>query len=435
MAQNVSRRDFVGAVGSTAVGLSMMSKATAEPKPNLLFILTDQQRRDGVRCYGKRGIITPNLDRLASDGMRFDRAYAAQPVCAPNRGTIFSGLYPHNHGVLENTWDIDPEIPLFPDFLKAVGYRCAYFGKWHLGDPARDAWETMPTYPRDGRGQGHYYTIGEKKVYQTDVLAQDAIDFIRKEDTRPFCAYVSYYPPHPPYSVPEKYEALYKDLYPNDEKRRKYYAMCTAIDDAVGDLLKTLDDKGIAENTLVVFTSEHGHLFDHRWNDHSKRLCYDIVSRIPLLMRFPAAIASGGIGETLISSVDLIPTILGLLGYAVSEGLDGIDLSDSIRQGGKTGREALVMVNTPFIDKKSEGPNQPELAKGEERCVVSDDWKLILSTVRKPELYHLPSDPGERQNRWQEMARSKTVANLKTHLQAWANKTRDKLAPGLLAKI
>ncbi len=168
-----------------------------------------------------------------------------------------------------------------------------------------------------------------------------------------------------PNSVPEKYEALYQDLYPHDEKRRKYYAMCTAIDDAVGDLLKTLDDKGIAENTLVVFTSEHGHLFDHRWNDHSKRLCYDIVARIPLLMRFPAAIASGG----------------------------------------------------------------------EERCVVSDDWKLILSTVRKPELYHLPSDPGEWQNRWQEMASSETVANLKAHLQAWANKTRDKLAPVLLTKI
>ena len=116
-----------------AQNVSQMSRTTAEPKPNLLFILTDQQRQDGVGCYGKKGIITPNLDRLASDGMRFDRAYAAQPVCAPNRGTIFSGLYPHNHGVLENTWDIDPEIPLFPDFLKAVGYRCAYFGKMASG--------------------------------------------------------------------------------------------------------------------------------------------------------------------------------------------------------------------------------------------------------------------------------------------------------------
>ncbi len=242
MAQNVSRRDFLGAVSSAAVGLSMMSVTAAEPKPNLLFILTDQHRQDGVGCYGKKGIITPNLDRLASDGMRFDRAYTAQPVCAPNRGAIVSGLYPHNHGVLENTWDLNPKIPLLPDFLKSMG-------------------------------------------------------------------------------------------------------------------------------------------------------------------------------------------------YAVPEGLDGLNLSDSIRQGGKTGREALVMVNTPFIDKKRGRPNQPDLAKGEERCVVSGDWKLILSTVRKPELYHLPSDPGERQNRWQEMASSETAANLKTHLQAWAHKTRDKLAPSLLAKI
>jgi arylsulfatase A-like enzyme len=435
MAQEVSRRDFLGAVGGAAVGLSMMGRVSAaDSKPNLLFILTDQHRQDGVGCYGKEGVLTPNLDRLASEGIRFDRAYTAQPVCTPNRGAILSGLYPHNHGALENTWDLDSKVPLLPDLLRSAGYRCGYFGKWHLGDPARDAWETMPVYQGDGRGQKHYYTIDNRQVYQTEVLTKDAIDFIGEDDDRPFCAFASYYPPHPPYSVPEKYEALYRELYPDDENRRKYYAMCTAVDDAVGDLLKTLDEKGIADNTLVVFTTEHGHHFDHRWNDHSKRLCYDVSARIPMLMRFPGAIPKGNVGDSLFSSVDLTPTMLGLMGYAVPEGLDGLNLSDSIRQGGKEGREALVMVNVPFIDKSSR-PHQPHLEKGEERCVVSGDWKLILSTVRAPELYYLVSDPGEKQNRWQEMVTSETVANLKAHLQVWADKTRDKLAPVLLAKL
>ena len=135
MAQSVSRRDFVGAVGSAAEGLSMMSKATAEPKPNLLFILTDQQRQDGVGCYGKKGIITPNLDRLASDGMRFDRAYAAQPVCAPNRGTIFSGLYPHNHGVLENTLGYRSRNTAFSRFPQSCGISVCLLWQMALGRP------------------------------------------------------------------------------------------------------------------------------------------------------------------------------------------------------------------------------------------------------------------------------------------------------------
>jgi len=435
MVKNVSRRDFLGAVGSAAVGLSMIGNVSAsDTKPNLLFILTDQHRRDGVGCYGRKGVMTPNLDRLASEGIRFDRAYTAQPVCAPNRGAIVSGLYPHNHGVLENRWDLNTEVSLLPDMLRDQSYRSGYFGKWHLGDPARDAWDVMPEYPGDGRGRRHYYKIDGKDVYQTEVLTKDTIDFINSEDERPFCAFVSYYPPHPPYSVPEKYETMYQEMFPDDNNRRKYYAMCTAVDDAVGNLLKALDEKGIADNTLVVFTTEHGHHFDHRWNGHSKRLCYDISARIPMLMRFPKMISSGNVGESLISSVDLTPTLLGLMGHAVPNGLDGLNLSDSILKRGQDGREALVMVNVPFID-KTKTPHQPDLKKGEERCVIADDWKLILSTVRAPELYHLPSDAGEQKNRWEEMAGSDNVAGLKSHLQEWADNTRDKLAPALLAKV
>ena len=150
--------------------------APEKAKPNCLFILVDQQRQDGVGAYvSDSKVETPHLDAMAAGGILFNRAYTAQPVCAPNRGSIFSGLYPFNHGVRENTWDLNPEVKLTPHYLKKAGYTSGYFGKWHLGDPARKAFDVMPDYPGDGRGKGHYYTVDGKQVYQTEVLSKDVM--------------------------------------------------------------------------------------------------------------------------------------------------------------------------------------------------------------------------------------------------------------------
>jgi arylsulfatase A-like enzyme len=402
--------------------------------PNLLFILTDQHRQDGVGAYGLTEVKTPNLDRFAKEGIRFNRAYTAQPVCSPNRAAIMSGLYPHNNSVRENTWDMDSSVRILPDLLREHGYRTGYFGKWHLGDPARDAWEEMPIYPNDGRGSGHYYEVDGKKVYQTEVITSDVINFMTADKGNSFCVFASYYPPHPPYSVPESYEAMYSEIYPDDEARRKYYAMCTAVDDAVGVLLNSLEEQGVAENTLIVFTTEHGHYFEHRWNDHAKRLCYDLTARIPMLMRFPGTIPEGQVSNALISSVDLFPTMVNLLKLPAVEGLDGVNLGNQITKRTDKGRASLVIVNVPYIN-KSNRPHQPELDKGDERCVVKGDWKLILSTVREPELYHLPSDSSETNNRWTESKDSESVSQLKAALAAWGKRTRDSLTPKLLSEL
>lgn len=407
--------------------------ASGDP-PNLLFILTDQHRRDGVGVYGQAPVKTPHLDNLATTGIRFNRAYTAQPVCAPNRASIMTGVFPHNHGVLENTWDMDSELRILPDLLNENGYRTGYFGKWHLGDSARDAWDVMPIYPRDGRGNRHYFEEAGRQVYQTGIITRDTIAFMKEDSGKPFCAFASFYPPHPPYSVPEQYEKQYADIFPDDDQRRIYYAMCTAVDEAAGRLLDSLEELGIADNTLVVFTSEHGHQFDHRWNDHDKRLCYDIASRVPLLMRFPGVIPEAQISDALISAVDLYPTIAALLGLTYDKRLDGVNLSNQITQRTGKGRDSLVMVNVPFID-KSGSPNQPELDKGEERCVIQGDWKLILSTVREPELYNLARDPAETDNRWNELKNSPAAGKLKDALAAWGRRTRDKLTPELLGRI
>ena len=415
------------------VGCALAPERSAEPEPNILFILVDQQRRDGIGAYGTDSrVITPRLDGLASEGILFNRAYTAQPVCAPNRGSIFSGLYPFNHGCRENTWDLDTKVKLTPDYLRDKGYTSGYFGKWHLGDPARDTFDVMPEYPNDGRGKKHYYVINGEKVYQTVVLSRDVVGFIRKNREKPFFAVLSIYPPHTSYSVPNKYEEMYRKIYPDDSSRRKYYAMCTAVDDAAGRVLDALKEMKLEKNTLVIYTTEHGHYFDKRWNKHHKRLCYDVSANIPMIMRFPGVIPAGQKSDMLINSVDLTPTMLGLLGHDQPR-LDGRDLSEQVSGKSRNFPAYTAMVNFPYINKKK-SPHQPMLEKGEERALVQGNFKLILSTVRSPELYDLSADPGERDNLWEARKDSKTVGRMKRALTDWAERTGDKLAPTLLKK-
>jgi len=270
-----------------------------------------------------------------------------------------------------------------------------------------------------------------KKGIQTEVLTADAIEFI-KSSKRPFYGVVSYYPPHPPYSVPRQFEKMYEDLYPEDERRRKYYAMCTAIDESVGRLLKTLEEEGISEQTLVVFTTEHGHHFNFAYNNHEKRTCYDEAARIPLLMRFPGVIPPGQVSNALINSVDLYPTLSALLGFTVQDKIDGLNQSEFIRQRASITRDYLVIENVPFIDKTTK-PHRPAYEKGVERCIVTDQWKLILSTLRKPELYRRGGDdPEENNNLWEQFRDLDEVRRLKSHLRSWSIKTNDPLTHSLI---
>lgn len=419
----------LSAAPAGSAGAESATQPLGPRSPNILFILSDQYRHDCLGVAGNAVAHTPNLDRLAREGMRFTHCYAAQPVCSPNRAAILTGLYPHSAGVQDNcVGDGDSTLKLpkssrtMGEMLALAGYDCGYFGKWHLG--RRDAFETFPEYPRDGRGDDHYFGKGNSRRYGVDVITDDAIAFLKKTRTRPFYLYVSYYPPHPPYSVPEAYHERYKGVEPRE--KRIYLAMCTKIDEAVGTLLKSLADLGLAGNTLVVFTSDHGHNFTLRWNHHLKRLCYDTSARVPLLMRLPGTIPAGRVTEGLISSVDLTPTILSLIGRPVPPGLQGQDLSALVRGRADKGRACVFIENVPF-------PFAPQ--KGEERCVFDGRWKLILSTQRPPELYDPQADPEESNNRWAEKAASPVVARLLEQLDRWARDTKDPLAPRLLQQV
>ena len=255
---------------------------------------------------------------------------------------------------------------------------------------------------------------------------------MRKNRETPFFAVLSMYPPHGPYSVPARYEEMYQDVYPDDKSRRRYYAMCSAVDDAVGRVLTALKKLDLEKDTLVIYTTEHGHYFDKRWNNHQKRLCYDVSARIPLLMRFPGVIPAGQRSEMLINSGDLTPTLMGLLGNEVPE-VDGLNLSAQIRGESKEFPAYTAMVNVPFINKKKR-PHQPRVEKGEERAIVYDRYKLILSTVRAPEMYDLTADPGERSSIWKSPDSYEAVGRMRTHFIEWAERTGDTLAPELIRK-
>lgn len=414
---------------------SATEPARSAPKTNVLFVLVDQQRQDGVGAYGLEGVKTPHLDGLGKEGVRFTRAYVAQPVCAPNRGSLFSGLYPFHHGVRENQWDLDSSVTLLPDRLKKHGYVCGYFGKWHLGDASRDAFDVMPASPNDGRGRGHYYERDGQLVYQTDALADDAIAFLQKHHATPFFCVVSMYPPHGPHSVPEEFEALYRERFPEDNARRKYYAMCTAVDAAVGRLLQALEGLKHVEDTVVVYTSEHGQLFDLRWNQHPKRLCYDEAARVPLLMRLPGRLPTGQVSNIPFNAVDMTPSLLGLLGLpATAPRFDGHDLSAVLKRSGRHPTGYTVMVNIPYID-KTRARDRVVLTAGEERCIVSGKWKLILSRNRRAELYDLETDPAERRNLWSSQADGTTASELTQQMKAWAGRVGDDLVSELLADL
>jgi arylsulfatase A-like enzyme len=407
---------------NTTTSKAQTAPAAGSKSPNILFILSDQFRQDCVGATGNRDIHTPNLDRLAREGVLFNRFYVAQPVCSPTRASILTGLYPHSAGVSENNTSLPRTSTTLAEMLTPAGYDCGYFGKWHL--ERRDPFPTFPEYPNDGRGNNHYYGKGAEKRYSVDVVTDDAIKFIRRPRNQPFYAYVSYYPPHPPFSVPAEYEQRYKGI--ADSEKRLYYAMCTKVDEGVGQLLKTLDDAGLADNTLVIFNSDHGHNLVYRWNKHYKRLCYDTSARVPLIVRMPGVVRAGRQSDALLSSVDLVPTMLSLIGKPIPSGLQGRDFSDLVRGQTDKGRDYVFIENVPFT-------NAPE--KGEERCVLNSQWKLILSTRRPPELYEYKVDSKEANNRWAEMKDAPVVADLLKQLGNWATETRDALAPELIKAV
>lgn len=328
-------------------------------RPNIVFIFSDQQRADTLGCYGQKLDVTPNLDRLAKDGVRFEKAYTCQPVCGPARSCLQSGQYATETGCFINGRPLPTDIPTVAKSLSAAGYETAYVGKWHLASHHHKGilYQNAPV-PAELRGgfkdyiamadvlefsshgyDGHVWDKDGQRMdfigYRADCLTDYAIHYIRnKESDAPFYMFISYLEPHHQndtnnYECPDGYREKFKDveipyelkhgMYEgdwHDGRYADYIGCCHAVDYNVGRLVDTLKEKGIYDDTVIVYTSDHGDHFETMNGEH-KRQCFDSCLRVPLIIK-GAGDFCGGITKTEpVSLINLPPTLLEMAGTEI----------------------------------------------------------------------------------------------------------------------
>lgn len=353
---------------------------TTQPKqPNILFIMTDDHASHAMSCYGSRINETPNLDRIAAGGMRFDNCFCTNSICTPSRATILTGTYNHVNGVTTLATHMDNRLLTAPKLLQQRDYQTAIFGKWHLGwqeahrPTGFDAWRILP-------GQGEYYNpwfvspSGRTRVagYATDIITDMSLDWLQQRDTnKPFFLCCHHKAPHRSWEPDYKHALMYDNvdipepdtlfddfdsrasaaglarsrmedlnirdlkqpipvgLNPEQERRWRYqhyikdYLRCIAsVDDNVGRILDYLDDEGLADNTIVIYTSDQGFfLGDHGWFD--KRFMYEESLRMPFVIRYPQEIAPETVNTNMILNVDFAPTFLDWADMDIPESFQG----------------------------------------------------------------------------------------------------------------
>lgn len=405
----MTRRDFLAASAVAPL-------VAANTRPNLIVIYTDDQGIGDVGCYGHPEVKTPNLDRLAATGARFTNWYSNSPVCSPSRGSLMTGKYPENHGMLDvlqstakfNTPGLKPNEVTLARELKRAGYRTAHFGKWHIGSAAHSrplavgfdefvgfysGWTDYLShrYYTLGRGQSeilHDLWRNEQEIwadneYQTELLGREARQFVsRQSKAQPFYMNLWFGAPHYPMIAPQKYI----DRFPAsmDRDRRMHLAMVAAVDDMVGVVLGELRKRGLEDNTVVYFQSDNGATQETR-ADHQgrpyrggsnapfrgwKEGLFEGGIRMPALMRYPGRIRPGKVVDGVGMAMDILPTFLSLAGLPLPTGIDGKDQTAMITGDGKSAHDAVH-----WLYKDS-------------RAVRRGPWKLIENPPQYPDDPH-----------------------------------------------
>lgn len=349
------------------------ASAAAAKRPNVVLVLADQWRFEAFGYAGNPDVRTPNLDRLQRESVHCINAVSGMPVCSPARASLLTGRRPLTHGIFVNDVPLDPEATTIGKVFRAAGYDTAYIGKWHVNNHGRS--EFIPRERRQGfdywkvlecthdYNSSYYYADGPEKLkwdgYDAIAQTRDAEQYLRARgnSAKPFFLVLAWGPPHDPYhTAPEKYRVLYDPakltLRPNvpadaQEQARTmlagYYAHCTALDDCIGDLRRTLAETSLAENTLLVFTSDHGDMLGSH-GLYKKQKPYDESIRVPLLFHWPGGLRA--VPRQLDAPVnfeDLMPTLLGLCGLKIPKSVEGLDYSRYLRGGKNPGDGATVI--------------------------------------------------------------------------------------------
>jgi len=386
----MNRREFLRST-SMVIGASILNSCGLSPtrtKPNLVFIFADQLRADVLGYAGDTKAITPNIDRFANQSINFTNAVSVMPVCAAYRASLFTGKYPSSHGMVINELNMNPNHRTIAHVLTDADYNLGYIGKWHLNDqhgrptpkgPERlgfnKYWaaysfnhQSYKSYYYTDDQQGNLNKVSLSGKHGPTEFTDLAVDYIDKAaaEENPFALFLSWNPPHDPWrkdNVPESNYAKFKDVkfdlpenfmstpdpymdrYPGlafensntwdkeylenglEENLRCYYAMVNQLDEQFGKILNKLDELGLTNDTIVVFTSDHGEMFGSQGRMY-KLTFYDESARIPFLVRYPDAIKSAE-SDVCLNTPDIMPTLLGLIGLKsyIPDEVDGTDLS------------------------------------------------------------------------------------------------------------
>ena len=426
-------------------------------RPNVVFVFGDQWRAQATGYSGNPNVRTPNLDALARESVNFTHAVAGSPVCSPYRASLMTGQHPLTHGVFVNDVYLRPDAVSLADAFAQAGYDTAYVGKWHVDGHGRSNY--IPPERRQGfeywkvlecthqyNHSPYYAGDSDEKLYWEgyDACAQtrDAQNYIRNQSKeRPFLLVLSWGPPHAPYgTAPEEYRALYSPeeivLRPNvpdasAEKAREdlagYYAHCSALDACLGDLQQALREEGIEENTLLVFTSDHGDMLGSQGQEKKQRPWEESI-RVPFLLRYPALLGRQPreLGA-LTDAPDLMPTLLGLCGLPVPETVEGLDFSGYI-QGGEDPTDGSVVITCPHPF----GQWTPQKHNGREyRGLRTRRYTYVRSLEGPWLLYDNEEDPYQLSNLVDKPEYAQLQKELDDHLQRKLDAMGDEFLTGM----
>ena len=400
-----TRREFikttVGGLSLSVAGIRLFATEAKIRRPNIVYIFADQMRAHALGCYGNTIVPTPNFDAMAASGIAFDNAISTNPVCSPYRAMLLTGMYPMTNGTVSNDTAVRDDIPSFATVCKEQGYETGYIGKWHL------EWNREPFVPKERRLGFDYWAVNNcthqymdhfyctdtpKKIrfkgYDAIVQTNLAINYIKENKHKPFCLFISWGPPHNPYNmVPDEYKkripldriklrenvserAIVDHLLARDNpseqvrlsrsKKRLaiendellmnnihgYYAHIAALDDCIGKIRAALKYAGIAQDTILVFSSDHGDMLgSHRMtlkqNPHEESI------NIPFLLEYPKVVPAGKRSDAMIAPIDVMPTLLSLARLNCPN-VDGKDLSGTaIGQASDQQDAVLIMKLLP----------------------------------------------------------------------------------------
>ncbi len=499
-----TRRQFLTQLGTGVAALTLsgsLKAAAAAKRPNIIYIMSDDHAAHAISAYSDRLMQTPNLDRLAKEGMRFDNCFCTNSICTPSRATVLTGKYSHKNGALTLDVPFDGSQQTFPKLLQKAGYYTAMVGKWHLGtEPTGfDYYNVLP-------GQGAYFNPllkestqpwqrgrgGAKRHegYVTDIITDIALNTLKnRPKDKPFCLMYHHKAPHDTWQYDEKHAHLFKgehvpepenlmddyanrgeairrctqqvtkdavlgipvddddryrnvrellnDLPPGEWRKAAYqyyikaYLRCVAsIDDNVGRVLDYLDEEGLAEDTIVIYTSDQGFfLGEHGLFD--KRFMYEESLRIPFLVRYPREIKAGSVNKDIITNCDFAETFLGYAGVPIPDDMQGRSLRPLL-QGKTPGDWPQSMYYRYWM-------HRPHYNVSAHYGVRTHRYKLIFyyglglgapGALDEPlppewELFDLEKDPGEMNNVYGDPAYADTVKKLKAELRRLKEQLED----------